>query len=321
MPSFTAKELRANLDRNAELLRKHPDAAYVVTVASNVVKDISPVLLRQAKALPVVRKTPFSVVAPQNRTPEFNEALEALVGASYAALDEITKHESRVAANADLTRDECRGRALEHLKAAGRSYVWASDMSRELSLSYGQILDALEQLDYEGLLEGQKQDFDDDPAWRVRLNVNGRNVAEGRQQSSMFPVSLVHQEFHSGSQAAVVGANFGHVVQNITAFPVMPADLRATLQETEDGAAFVRALDDANEARAKPSILKGIVTGIKTFIEGANSQARSRLMVTNGCKPLPIGSRPLVYEQRDFQDAAFNRSIFYPCSRANGNAP
>jgi hypothetical protein len=136
-----------------------------------------------AKAIPAVVVSRF---APGGMTPSrdarFDRAVMLFIGECYERIKRRDELEARVAANASLSPSECKAMVLRALYNI-REHAWASELVEVLGLSDQQGVEALEELEYEGAIEGtrvQSTEPNTDILWRVKIGVQGRLMAEGR---------------------------------------------------------------------------------------------------------------------------------------------
>jgi len=71
--------------------------------------------LRTGGCSAVRRPMQLDAIQPDARDKEFNELVESFIAAAYGVLDARKDHEAHVAANANLSRAECRDRVLTYL--------------------------------------------------------------------------------------------------------------------------------------------------------------------------------------------------------------
>jgi hypothetical protein len=276
----SAADLRSYLQTCEKALQTHRSLDFAADVTTRIAFEIDdPTLQALALALNEAGPPiPHETIRPDGRDDAFDEQLDTFIRLAYKLLAEREEHEARVAANAQLSRAACRNRVLAYL-ASDRDAHWAQDVGRDLGLSYEQTLDALEQLDHDGALDGQRSDaLNGSVAWFVRLNVHGRNLADGTTQRAGAAVVL-QQSFHN-SNIANAGLAHGSVTQNITINPEI-AEIINALQQLQaaaessprTAAVAVLASEAQEEFRSNGWTEKagGILTGIAGLVQTAAS--------------------------------------------------
>lgn len=253
MTAFDASELRRHLANHEPFLRTNASRTLVCNAAHNIARDIGdPELVALALALPTARPpSRFAATLPDARDTQLDESIEAFVIAAHAVLDKREDQERRVAANAHLSRADCRDRVLAFL-AKDRDRHWVQEVASGLDLSYEQTLDAFEQLEHERALDGRKiATLDERTPWVARLNAHGRNLADGSAQPARAPIVL-QQTFHN-SNIANAGVTHGPVTQNVTInaeiAEVIKAlqQLQAAAEESAETAAVATLASQAQE--------------------------------------------------------------------------
>jgi hypothetical protein len=282
---FTAEEFSAHFERLLPSLQG-PDSIRARTAAQNFSQqltqnsylDVSAVL-KAAQALPTIGPRQLSrgvsvVLSPQARDERFDQAMNAFIDAARLALAARASFERDVAANAYLGRQDCRILVHQYL-GTQRDRVWDGVIVVATRLSGEQVLDALEQLEFEGLLSDdaiKSSALSGAVAWFVRLNAAGRNLLDGtktaRPAPSLGPITTIISSTLTNSPIAVTGTGNVSVTVQI---PPIPPDLRAAIDEDTTTSLQLRALEEEIKKPApRGAIVAQLFGGLRTMIESMN---------------------------------------------------
>ena len=204
---------------------------------------------------------------PQDRDEHFDQAMGIFIDAAQAALTLRASFERAVAANESLNREDCRTRVHQYL-GTQQDRVFIRSIVAATQLSGEQVLDALEQLEFEGLLSG---DTIKSGTWLVRLNPGGRSLLDGtRPARPLPPVGPITTITGSTFQNSPIAITTGGKVR-ITILPSIPPELRAAMDADATASLQLRALE---EEVAKPAprgvVVAQIFGGLRTTIESMN---------------------------------------------------
>ncbi|MHB8441152.1 MAG: hypothetical protein ACYDBM_03755 [Candidatus Tyrphobacter sp.] len=234
---------------------------------------------RAAQALPTIgaRQIARGMTVqpqPQDRDEPFDQAMTAFIEAARTAIAARASFEQEVAANEHLAREECRILVHRYL-GTQRDRVQCPAIVVATRLSGEQVHDALEQLEYEGLLGSdtiKSEPLDGSVGWCVRLGPAGRSLLDGtkpaRPAPSFGPITTITGSTFTNSPVAITGVGDVSVTVQM---PSIPPDLRAALDSDSTAALQLRALE---EEVAKPTPRRPIVSqlfgGLRTTIESMN---------------------------------------------------
>lgn len=274
MYQFTAAQLRDILGRTDQFLRIEPNSTNVRNAARNLAQSFAdPVLVRQGQAqqLPTItlaRRAGPGAALPTSRDSGFDTAIADFIAECYASIERREVLESRIAANAHLTIEDCKALIITELRKT-QDITWASDLVKTLGLSDVQVIEALQELEHEDAIEGQHGGASDtDIVWHVRLTVTGRRIADGRVPLPSAGFGQTVNIFHAPVANAGTAEN---VMQIILSIPPLPSDIRAFLVQTPMGQEQVHAYERESSApKPNRALLGHIASTIKTLIETAN---------------------------------------------------
>jgi hypothetical protein len=288
---FTSQEWGAHLDRIEPLLidgnsirarqaaqtfaQQFDDQTYLdtreLTQAGRDLPAIAPQQISRGIVVPP---------APGDRDPAFDEQMRRFIEIGRTAIATLRQFEADLAANEGRTREHYRDAVLKYL-AGKRDFVWLSEIVPALRIAPDHVDDALEQLQYEGLLDGQSERrayLNGVFVWRVRLNPDGRALVDGTKPARpAMPTAIeintsIINSTVSDSPFNIAGGN----VSSTIALPAMPMPLQKAIDADETAALHLRALEqELNRSQPRKNIVKAAFQAVSTAVDSLNLSAEA----------------------------------------------